>query len=128
MPIRNGALDGKLSTLNARWDWKDPRFDPYIENCMTKSRWKILKHYFKLNNNLQDHKHKGNTGFNPFMKYGLVFKALVHNMNCVTRTANLDATIDKSMWGFGGYMVDCSGRLINKPVLSFYCNGHNNLS
>ena len=116
VPIRNGALDGKPGTLNARWDRKDPRFDPYIDNCMTKSRWKILKRYFKLNNNLQDHKHKGDVGFDPCTKYDLVFKALVHNMNYVTKTADLDATIDESTWGFGGYMADCGGRLINKPV------------
>jgi hypothetical protein len=117
VPIRNGALDGKPGTLNARWDRKDPRFDPYIDNCMTKSRWKILKRYFKLNNNLQDHKHKGDASFDPCTKYDSVFKALVHNMNYVTKMADLDATIDKSTWGFGGYMADCGGRLINKPVL-----------
>ena len=76
----------------------------------------MLKRYFKLNNNLQDHKHKGDAGFDPCTKYDLVFKALVHNMNYVTKTADLDATIDESTWGFRGYMADCGGRLINKPV------------
>jgi hypothetical protein len=37
-------------------------------------------------------------------------------MNYVTKTADLDGTIDESTWGFGGYMADCGGRLINKPV------------
>jgi len=115
VPIRNGALDGKPGTIYARWNGNDPRYDPYIDNAMSKSRWKILKRYFKLNNNLQD-KTKGDAGYDPCTKYDLVYKALVHNMNYVTKWADLDVTVDESTWGFGGYMGDCGARLINKPV------------
>ncbi len=59
---------------------------------------------------------KGDVGFDPCTKYDLVFKALIHNMNYVTKTADLDATTDESTWGFGGYMADCGGHRINKPV------------
>lgn len=115
VPIRNGALDGKPGTIYARWNVKDPRHDPYIDDCMSKSRWKLLKRYFKLNNNLQGSK-KGEAGYDPCSKYDLVYKALVHNMNYVTKFADLDVTVDESTWGFGGYMADCGSRLINKPV------------
>ena len=115
VPIRNGALDGKPATLNARWNAKDARYDQCIDDSISKSRWKQLKRYFKLNNNLQD-KRKGEIGYDPCTKYDLVYKALIHNMNYVTKTADLDGTIDESTWGFGGYMADCGGRLINKPV------------
>ena len=56
VPIWNGALDGKPIMLNARWNSKDAGYDQYIDDSMSKSRWKQLKRYFKLNNNLQDKK------------------------------------------------------------------------
>jgi len=34
----------------------------------------------------------------------------------VTKKADLDATVDESTWGFGGYSGECGSRLINKPV------------
>ena len=45
-----------------------------------------------------------------------MYKCLVQYMNYVTRCANLDGTVDKTTWGFGGFMGDCGHRLINKPV------------
>ncbi len=37
-------------------------------------------------------------------------------MNYFMLWAELDAAGDESTWGFGSYMGDCGGRLINKPV------------
>ncbi len=37
-------------------------------------------------------------------------------MNYVTRSADMDGTIDESTWGFGGYMGECGGRLMGKKV------------
>lgn len=115
-PIRNGALDGKSSTLHSRWAVGDPRYDPFIDNSMPISRWRIIKRFFKLNNNLMDVKKKGDDGYDPCSKYDFIYKVLVHNMNYVTNKADLDATVDESTWGFGGYSGECGGRLINKPV------------
>jgi hypothetical protein len=115
-PIRNGALDGKSSTLPARWNRDDPRYDLHIANSMSASRFKMIKRFFKLNNNLMETKKKGDDDYDPCAKYDLIYKVLVHNMNYVTRRAELDATIDESTWGFGGFAGDCGRRLINKPV------------
>jgi len=41
---------------------------------------------------------------------------MVHNMNYVTKRADSDGTMDESSWGFGGYMAECGGRIINKKV------------
>ena len=115
VPICHGALDGKPGTLFTRWNGNDPRHDTVIDESISMERWKNIKRYFKLNNNLQD-KRKGEIGYDPCTKYDLVYKALIHNMNYVTKTADLDGTIDESTWGFGGFMGDCGSRLINKPV------------
>ena len=107
VPVRNGALDGRPSTLHHRWSKGDPRFCPYVDNCMSISRWKHIKRFFKLNNNLNDVKKRGDDGYDPCTKYDLIYKVLIHNMNYVTKNADLNTTIDKSMWGFGGYSGEC---------------------
>jgi hypothetical protein len=48
--------------------------------------------------------------------YDLIFRTLCHNMNYFTLKAELDAAGDESSWGFGEFMGNCEGRLINKPV------------
>ncbi len=114
-PIRNGALDGKPATLTARWTVGDPRYDSCMAYNISRSRFKMIKRFFKLNNNLMDAK-KGDAGYDPCSKYDFIYKVLIHNMNYVTKFADLDATIDESTWGFGGFSGECGGRLINKPV------------
>ena len=59
---------------------------------------------------------KGDAGYDPCSKYDFIYKVLIHNMNYVTQFADLDATIDESTWGFGGFSGECGSRLINKPV------------
>ncbi len=119
-PLRNGALDGKPSTLTARWKRDDPQYDSCMDNSISVTRFKMIKQFFKLNNNLMDPK-KGDAGYDPCAKYDFIYKVLIHNMNYVMRHADLDATIDESTWGFGGYMGDCGSRLINKPVSRGKC-------
>lgn len=103
-----------------RWSKDDRRYDAMIEESMTLSRWKQIKQFFKLNNNVQSGK-KGEDGFDPCNKYDFIYKVLIHNMNYVTRYADQDGTIDESTWGFGGYSGDCGGRLKNKPVSRGKC-------
>ena len=52
VPIRHGSLDGKPGTTFSRWNKHDPRYDSAIADVMTIERWKSIKRYFKLNNNL----------------------------------------------------------------------------
>ena len=122
-PIRNGAMDGRPSTLPAHWKTDDVCFDPLIYDAMSYSHWRSIKRFFKLNNNLTNTKKKGDDGYDPCRKYNFIYKVLVHNMNYVTNSADLDATVDESTWGFGGYSGDCGQRLMNKPVLrgKFVC-------
>ena len=116
IPIYNGALDGNAGSINARWDKSDGRFNAEISKAMSKTRWRDIKHNFKLNNNYLYTKKKGDDGYDPTSKYDLPYKALIHNMNNVTKRGDMDVTLDESTWGFGGYSGECGGRLINKPV------------
>ena len=116
VPIRNGALDGKQSTLKHRWNRLDPRFDSAISNSMiSNSRWRQIKRYFKLSVGLLETQ-KGMPGYDPCVKYDYIWRCLVHNMNYVTARADLDCTIDETTWGFSGYSGEAGGRLMNKPV------------
>ena len=57
---------------------------------------------FKLNNNMTEPE-RGQDGYDPCSKYDHIYKAVCHNMNFVTKHADLDFGIDESTWGFSGY-------------------------
>ena len=136
IPIYNGALDGKAGSINSRWDRNDARFDPEVVASMTKTRFKEVKRNLKLNNNMMHTTDKDDAGYDPCAKYDMVYKVLVHNMNNVTRLADLDNALDESTWGFAGYTGPCGNRLINKPfdrgrfinIHSHFTNDHNSLT
>jgi hypothetical protein len=115
VPIWNGALDGKQSTLKHQWNRLDPRFDSAITNSIiSNERWRQIKGYFKLSVGLLE-KPRGTTGYDPCVKYDYIWRCLVHNMNYVTAQADLDCTIDETTWGFSGYSGKAGSRLKNKP-------------
>ena len=104
-----------MSGIPRRWLSADADYDNAITNNMTYSQWCQIKSVFKLNNNLTS-PGRGKEGYDPAAKYDLIYRTICHNMNHFTLLAELDATLDELTWGFGGYMGDCGGRLINKPV------------
>ena len=55
-------------------------------------------------------------GYDPVARHGHMFKVITHNMNYITKWADLDGGIDETTWGFMGYCGDAGGRLKNKPV------------
>jgi hypothetical protein len=60
---------------------------------------------------------RGKEEYDPTAKYDLIFWTVwCHNMNYCTLWAELDNAADESIWGFGGFMADAGGWLINKPV------------
>jgi hypothetical protein len=109
----HGSLDGRPHTTHARWRPNDPHFDPVIADSISKSQWVMIKKYFKLNNNLAEPK-RGMPNYNPYSKHDYTYTVLLHNMNYVTRRADMDGTINESTWGFGGYLGECGGRLMGK--------------
>ena len=95
VPIRHGSLGGDPGTAFSRWDINDPRYDAPIADSMVMEHWKNIKRFFKLNNNLIA-KPCGMDGYNPCVKYDLIFKCLVHNMNYLALCADLDETINET--------------------------------
>jgi hypothetical protein len=91
-------LDGKPGTLFKRWNHKDLHYDTLIDESMSMERWKNIKRYFKLNNNLTTPTH-GMPGYNPCTRHDFIYKCLIVNMSYLTKKANEDATQDETMWG-----------------------------
>ena len=114
VPIRHGARGGCPGHIHSRWCTSDDDYDKYISESMTFSRWKQIKSIFKMSNNAFTPK-RGAEGYDPGSKYDLLYRVMVHNMNYVTKKAELDCGVDESTWGFQGYMGDAGGRLKNKP-------------
>jgi hypothetical protein len=115
VPVRNGALDGKQSTLQYRWDKTDPRYDSVTYDSIAHQQWREIKRYFKLSVGILETP-KGSHGYDPCQKYDYIWRCLIHNMNYITAKADLDCTVDETTWGFSGYSGDAGGRLMNKPV------------
>jgi hypothetical protein len=113
VPICHGALDGKPGTISSRWDSSDPRYDSVTDDAMSMDRWKKIKRYFKLNNNIIS-KPRGQPGYDPCSKYDFIFQCLVCNMNYLTLVADGDGTIDETSWGFGGYGTEAVYRILGK--------------
>ena len=61
-------------------------------------------------------KQGGSIDYDPCAKYDYIWKCLIHNMNYITKKADLDCTVDETTWGFSGYSGHAGGRLMNKPV------------
>ena len=114
VPIRNGARNGSPGSIHERWLPEEEDYDQFIANAMTYTRYRELKSVFKLNNNVASPP-RGQDGYDPASKYDLIYQVVTHNMNLLTKSAELDCTVDESTWGFSGYCGDAGGRLKNKP-------------
>ena len=101
VPIRHGARGGCPGHIHSRWCTSDDDYDKYISESMTFSRWKQIKSIFKMSNNAFTPK-RGAEGYDPGSKYDLLYRVMVHNMNYVTKKAELDCGVDESTWGFKG--------------------------
>ena len=115
VPIWHGALDGKQGTTFFCWNQDNPRYNSAIAESIVMERWKNIKRFFKLNNNMTA-KPRGMDGYDPCAKYDFIYKCLVHNMNYLILRADLDETIDETAWGFGGYCSESGGCLRDKKV------------
>jgi hypothetical protein len=51
----------------------------------------------KLNDNDKSPK-KGQPGHNPCSKYTLIYEAIVHNTNVLTKCVDMDQCFDKTTW------------------------------
>ena len=62
----------------------------------------------KLCNN-KDALKRRDTSFDPAYKFDLIYKAIVHNVNAITKWSNLEQSGDKTTWGHGVFVEKGSG-------------------
>ena len=114
--IMDGVLGGSNGALYRRWNQESSNYSKEIATEMTATRFQELKQAIKLCHNGSVSK-SGQPGYDPAYKYDLVYKAMVHNTNAITKYASENQTIDETTWGHGGYGEANSGlvaRLRNK--------------
>ena len=73
---------------------------------MTALQW--IKSVFKLNVNMTVSK-RWEEDYDHTAKYDHIYKAMCHTMNYFTSRADMDFTIDETIWGFCGYCGDAGG-------------------
>ena len=75
---------------------------------MTATRYCQLKLSLKLcHNNIAPK--RGDDDYDPAYKYNLIYKTIVHTCNGVTKYADQNQVIDKSIWEHVGYGEAGSG-------------------
>jgi hypothetical protein len=110
VPLCHGALDGKPGTLFTRRNDNDPCHDTVIDDSISMERWKNIKRYFKLNNNLTTTV-RGMEGYDPCARYDFIYKCLIVNMNYLTKKADEDGTMTRQRGD--------SQALVRKPRIRF---------
>ena len=116
--FHDGSLGGSNGAIYRRWDPKNDNYSEKIINAMTITRYGELKRSLKLCNNGACPK-RGEPEYDPSYKYDLVYKAIVHNTNAISKKADETQVIDETTWGHSGYGESGTGvtcRLRNKKV------------
>jgi len=115
--VRDGVRGGSDGAVYRRWDAQGVSHDAQVINSMTLARWLQIKRVYKLCDNGRAKK-RGEEGYNPAYKYDFIYEVLVHNVNALTKHAELDLCGDETTWGHGGYGEAGSGlvgRILGKP-------------
>ena len=74
----------------------------------------------KLWNN-KDAPKRGDTNYDPDYKFDFIYKAIFHNVNAITKWADLEQLCDDTTWGHGGFgekVSGLTGRITVKPGIS----------
>ena len=100
--VRDGALGGSNGALYQRWMTGESMHDPLIQDSITYDRFLQIKRTYKLCNNYAVPT-RGMNGYDPAYKYDLIFKAMVHNCNVMTKQAELDLCCDETTFSHMGY-------------------------
>ena len=76
--------------------------DPVIRDSITYDCFLQIKRTYKLCNNYAVSS-RGMNRYSPAYKYDLIFKAMVHNFNAMTKQAELDLCCDETIFSPMGY-------------------------
>lgn len=116
--FHDGSLGGSNGALYRRWDHTNDTYSQRIAETMTMTRYSEIKRFLKLCNNDGNPK-RGEDGYDPSYKYDLIYKAIVHNTNAISKKADETQCIDETTWMHSGYCeagAGITGRLRNKKV------------
>ena len=81
-----GVSDG---ALYRRFKYNRYDFDEEILNSINLGRWLQIKHVMKFCNN-KDAPKRGDTNYDPYYKFDLFYKAIIHNVNAIRKWSDLD--------------------------------------
>ena len=87
--IRDGAIGGSDGAFHHRWQYNRSDFDEEISNSINLGRWLQIKCVMKLCNN-KDAPKRGDTNYEPAYKFYFIYKAIVQNVNAITKWSDLD--------------------------------------
>jgi hypothetical protein len=105
------------SSIHRQWQKNCCAYDKDVDSSISHRRWLQVKRVIKLCDNSSVPK-RGQDGYDPAYKYDFIWKAIIHNVNAITATAELDQCGDETTFGHGGYGETGTGlwgRLLNKP-------------
>ena len=112
----DGVQGSSSGAIFRRWDEDSSCFNKKIHKEMRYSRFKDLKSALKLCHNGSE-PNRGQENYDPAYKYDLIYQAMIHNTNAITKYANENQTMDETTWGHGGYgEAGLVSRLRNKKV------------
>ena len=95
-------------------------FDDYMFRSQTHRRWLQIKRVKKLCNN-QTVAKKGTDEYDPAYKFDYIYKCLIHNVNAISKDADLDLCGDETSWAtasYGEHGAGLVGRIMGKPGVS----------
>lgn len=116
--FHDGILGGSNGALYRRWDENSVCYSEKVAKSITLTRYGEIKRNLKLCNNDALPK-RGEEGYDPSYKYDLIYRAIVHNTNAISKKADETQVIDETTWGHSGYgekQTGITGRLYNKKV------------
>ena len=114
--VRDGVKGGSNGAIYRRWIADGSDCDEFVMNSLTFTRWLQIKRAIKINDNSTAIK-KGEEGYDPAYKYDFIWRVLFHNINAMTKNADLDQCGDETSWGHAGYS-DVTSKIHNKPNVS----------
>ena len=114
--VRYRVRGGINGALYRRWQYNGSDFGEERSNSINLGRWLHIKSFVKLCNN-KDAPKRSDKKYGPAYKFDLIYKAIAHNVNVITKWADLDQSGDKTTWGhvgFGEKGSGLTGRIIGK--------------
>ena len=109
--VRDGVIGGSDGAIHRRWKIDEKSYDKDMANAITYTWFLQLKRTYKLCDNDKAIKDRKSPHYNPAYKYDYIFKVLIHNLNSITKYADLDKCSDETTAGHGGYGEKQTGTL-----------------